>query len=238
MKHDPGDPDPVAGLVPGPVLAVRREGQSRLPEEPAQHHAQGRDADHQAVRPPVDLRHQAHEDSCPGRAGNLRGCCTGPFYWGLHGSSSPQRQITLILRHFTISTERSAKFIEDNVLGIDIRTTTPLRTRRPEDLWTTNVHGPRSDLLQLHHRAERESFAQGRGDRAPGKRSDFSAITDDDASIDDLPNTWLNVVPTCRPPSRYTTPLWRCSCRITISGGRAIRYHNWTRSSRSTSARS
>lgn len=113
------------------------------------------------------------------------------IHWGLKNFVTREANY-LILRHFNIGTE-ILQFIVDNVPGVRVETTKPLRPRTLEDLLdnTFTVHDLNvyNFIIELNDKL----LAQGREIEPPAE-VDFSAITDDDVPIEDLPNTWLNFV--------------------------------------------
>lgn len=125
------------------------------------------------------------------------------IYWGLRTFAAPEASY-LILRHFNIGTEL-LRFIADNVPGVSVESTQPLRPQKLEDLLANTflIHDLNiyNFLIELNSKLR----AQGRELAAPSATEetedgmaerplDFSAITDAEVPIEALPNTWLNVV--------------------------------------------
>ena len=113
------------------------------------------------------------------------------IYFGLRTFVTPEANY-LILRHFNIGTE-ILKFIADNVPGVDIQSTKPLRPQKLEDLIddTFLIH----DLNIYNFIIELNDKLRSEGRKVePREEVDFSAITGCDVRIEDLPNTWLNII--------------------------------------------
>ncbi|WP_437571543.1 DUF6999 family protein [Sorangium sp. So ce542] len=190
MKHDPGDPDPWLALYLDRSLPIDEKAKAALLKSQ-------RSFTRRVVMPIVRPFARLSISGIKLMKILAPASWQSPWllhrsiYWGLRLFVAPEANY-LILRHFTIGTE-ILKFIEDNVPGIDIETTTPLRTRRLEDLLdnTFTVHDLTfyNFIIELNEKLR----AEGR-EIEPRREIDYSAITDDDASLDDLPNTWLNVV--------------------------------------------
>lgn len=116
------------------------------------------------------------------------------IYWGLKSFVAPEASY-LILRHFNIGTE-ILRFIADNVPNIQVQSTRPLRPQKLEDLLdeTFLIHDLNiyNFLIELNAKL-REQGGEIASPGAAGK-IDFSAITDADVPIEDLPRGPLNVV--------------------------------------------
>ncbi len=114
------------------------------------------------------------------------------IYWGLRLFVTPEANY-LILRHFSIGTE-ILRFLADNAPGgITIESTEPLRPRKLEDLLDNTFVKHDLNIYNFLIELNDKLRAQG-AELEPPEEVDFSAITDDDVRIDDLPNTFLNVV--------------------------------------------
>lgn len=113
------------------------------------------------------------------------------IYWGLKYFVSPEANY-LILRHFNIGTE-NLKFIADNIPGIDIKTTKPLRPKRLEDLIdnTFLIHDLNifNFVIELNQQIREKKIEI----KAP-EVVNFEALSDEPFEIAPLPNKWHNFI--------------------------------------------
>ena len=113
------------------------------------------------------------------------------IYWGLKTFVTPEANY-LILRHFNIGTEL-LKFIADNIPGMKIESTLPLRPMKLADLLNNTFVRHDLNIFNFLIELNGKLRASGQKIEAP-KEVDFSAITDDEVPLDALPDTWLNFV--------------------------------------------
>lgn len=113
------------------------------------------------------------------------------IYWGLRTFVTPEANY-LILRHFNIGTQ-ILEFIASNIPEIRIESTKPQRVRRLEDLLDNTFVTHDLNLYNFIIELQGKLRQKGRQIEPP-KELDFSALTDDDISLEELPNSWLNFV--------------------------------------------
>lgn len=113
------------------------------------------------------------------------------IYWGLKYFVSPGANY-LILRHFNIGTE-NLKFIADNIPGIEIKTTKPLRPRSLEDLIdnTFLIH----DLNIFNFVIELNKQLREKGiEITKPVKINFDAISTEPFDIAPMPKKWHNFI--------------------------------------------
>ncbi|WP_308364090.1 MULTISPECIES: hypothetical protein [unclassified Microbulbifer] len=113
------------------------------------------------------------------------------IYWGLKYFVRPDANY-LILRHFNIGTEL-LQFIADNIDGVEIESTRPLRPRRLEDLLDDtflihdlNIYNFVAELSQKLREENREIV--------PPRQLDFSAISSAEFELDPGEAHFTNVI--------------------------------------------
>jgi hypothetical protein len=113
------------------------------------------------------------------------------IYWGLKYFVSPDANY-LILRHFNIGTE-NLKFIADNIPGVEIKTTKPLRPRRLEDLIddTFLIHDLNifNFVIELNQQVREKKIEIKTPDII-----NYAAISDEPFEIEPLPSKWHNFI--------------------------------------------
>lgn len=130
----------------------------------------------------------------------------GAIWWGLENFASPEANY-LILRHFNIGTE-ILKFIADNVEGVKITTTIPLRPRVPRDLIDNvflqhdiNLY---NFVIELNHKLRaKNKVIESR------KTLDFSSLKfyENDIDISKMPSSWHNIID-LQTAIEFCTPLY------------------------------
>ena len=113
------------------------------------------------------------------------------IYYGLKWFVTPEAN-TLILRHFNIGTE-NLQFIADNVPGLKMTTTKPLRPKTLEDLIddTFLIH----DLNIFNFVIELNQYLQANQlTLQPPDKLNFNALTQGDFGIAPMPAKWHNCI--------------------------------------------
>jgi len=113
------------------------------------------------------------------------------IYWGLKYFVSPGANY-LIVRHFNIGTE-NLKFIADNIPGIEIKTTKPLRPKCLEDLIdnTFLIHDLNiyNFIIELNRQLREKNM-----EVTQPEKINFEAISTEPFDIAPMPNKWHNFI--------------------------------------------
>ena len=114
------------------------------------------------------------------------------MYWGLKYFVSRDANY-LIIRHFNIGTE-NLRFIADNIPGLEIKTTTPLRPKNLKDLVddTFLIHDLNifNFVIELNHYVRENNLEIKKPDKI-----NYDAISvDSDFDIEPLPDKWHNFI--------------------------------------------